>query len=232
MSTLKPKILVIDDESQIRKFMRIALTSDNYDVTEAETAREALRLAVARKPDLITLDLGLPDMDGQDLLLELREFSITPVIVVSAREDEAEKIQALDNGADDYMVKPFGAGELMSRIQAVMRRYEHVPETGETHLSAGPITIDFLTRVVSVNGRTVKLTPKEYSLFCYLAKNANKVLTHRQILKEIWGQSYGDDNQYLRVYIGQLRKKLEENPDNPKHIMNEQGVGYILKSTS
>jgi two-component system KDP operon response regulator KdpE len=215
-------ILVIDDEPQIHRFLKPALEAAGYDVERADRGDDGLRLAAARAPDVILLDLGLPDMDGQETLSRLRAFSDVPVIVVSARDREAEKIQALDGGADDFVEKPFAVGELLARIRAAFRHRLAQQGTPEVFRS-GELEMDLLRRVVKVAGEPVVLSPREYALLALLVRNAGRVLTHRQLLTAVWGPAHVEDVQYLRVYIGHLRQKLGA------LIATEAGVGYRLK---
>ncbi len=220
------RILVIDDEKQIRRLLKVALTGHGYEVEEAACGLDGLNKATAYRPDLIILDLGLPDMNGLDVIRQLREWSRIPVIILSVKEHESDKITALDAGADDYVTKPFGMGELLARIRAALR---HVAGAGdEPVLKFSDLVIDMARRRVTVNGMEIKLTPTEYDLMKNLAVHAGKVLTHRQLLRTIWGPSYENDTHYLRVYIGQLRRKIENDPSRPRHIITEPGVGYRL----
>lgn len=220
------RILVIDDEKQIRRLLKVALSGHGYEVEEAAFGQEGLDKTVAYRPDLIILDLGLPDMNGLDVIRELREWSKTPVIILSVKEQESDKITALDAGADDYVTKPFGMGELLARIRAALR---HVAGAGdEPVLKFDDLVIDMARRRVTVNEKEIKLTPTEYDLMKNLAVHAGKVLTHKQLLRVVWGPSYENDIHYLRVYIGQLRRKIETDPSRPKHILTEPGVGYRL----
>lgn len=223
--SFKPVIVIIDDEPQIRKILKITLESNDYKVVEAATAGEGIVCAATSHPNLILLDLGLPDKDGLDVLKEIREWSLIPVIVLSVRNSEEDIVNALDNGADDYITKPFNTAELMARIRAGLRKTQ---QPGESNFTNGNITVDFVSHVVKLNDEEIKLTSTEYSLLLLFIKNAGKVLTHRFILKEIWGPSYFEQTQYLRVFIGQLRKKIEENPAEPKMILTESGVGYRM----
>jgi two-component system KDP operon response regulator KdpE len=220
------RILVVDDEAQIHRFLRPALEAVGYDVERADTATEGLRLAAARGPDVVLLDLGLPDMDGMQVLEKLRGFSEVPVIVLSARDREAEKIAALDGGADDFLEKPFAVGELMARIRAVLRRRLAQDGTPPVFHAAG-LTIDMMKRLVRLNDAPLTLSPREYSLLALLARNAGKVLTHRQLLTAVWGPAHVNDVQYLRVYIGQLRQKL--GAEGAALIATEAGVGYRMR---
>jgi two-component system, OmpR family, KDP operon response regulator KdpE len=219
------RVLVVDDEPQIQKFLTVALTAAGYDVLNAETGAQALRLAATGAPDLIVLDLGLPDRDGKDVLGELRQFSQTPVIILSARDREAEKIEALDLGADDYVEKPFGIGELTARLRAALRH-----RANDAHPAArveiDGVLMDFDRRLVTRQGEPVRLTPKEYDLLSVLFRNAGRVVTHRQILSAVWGPAHTEDTQYLRVFIGQLRAKIERDPTAPRIVKTEPGIGY------
>lgn len=226
METKGIRILVIDDESQIRRLLRVALTGHGYEVSEAASGQDGLNEAAVYRPDLIILDLGLPDIDGLEVVRRLREWSKTPVIILSVKEQENDKIDALDAGADDYVTKPFGMGELLARIRAALRHAAGVGE--EPVLNFGDLSIDLAHRRIVVNGKEVKLTPIEYDLMKNLAFHAGKVITHKQLLRTIWGPAYEKDSHYLRVYVGQLRRKIEKDPANPQHIITEPGVGYRL----
>lgn len=221
------RVLVVDDEPQIQRFLRPALAACGYDVLTADTGREALRLIASAAPDVVVLDLGLPDMDGKEVLREARGFSKVPIIVLSARDREAEKIMALDAGADDYVEKPFGIGELMARLRVALR---HASKAGAeiTLVRCDGLVIDLGKRLVSRNGAPIKLTPKEYDLLAILARHAGRVVTHRQILASIWGPAHEADTQYLRVFVGQLRAKIEDDPAAPKLVQTEPGIGYRL----
>jgi two-component system KDP operon response regulator KdpE len=219
------RILVIDDEAQIHRFLRPALESAGYEVERAETAAEGLRLAAGRAPDAVLLDLGLPDMDGQEVLQRLRAFSEVPVLVLSAREREAEKIAALDGGADDYLEKPFGVGELLARLRACLRR-RLTQQGAQPVFSAGPLTVDLLKHEVRIDGALVALSRREFDLLAMLARNPGRMMTHRQLLVGVWGPAHVEDVQYLRVYIGQLRHKLGAAAEL---IMTEPGIGYRLR---
>lgn len=223
-----PVILIIDDEVQIRRMLRLSLDAHGYQVREATTSQEGLQQAALARPDLIILDLNLPDKGGLDTLMEIREWSKTPVIVLSVKNSEQDKIELLDSGADDYLTKPFSMGELLARIRTALRH--SVPESSDGVFSAGAVTIDFAKRIVMKDNEEVKLTPTEYSLLKLLARNAGKVLTHNQIIDELWGINSQPDTSYLRVYMLQLRKKLEKDPANPKILITEPGVGYRLIS--
>ncbi|MFB9276992.1 response regulator [Cohnella cellulosilytica] len=219
------RILIIDDEPQIRKLLKVTLQAHRYAIYEAADGEEGLRQAAACLPDLIVLDLGLPDMSGIEALRRIREWSKTPVIVLTVKDWEENKIEALDSGADDYVTKPFGMGELLARIRVALR---HVAKSGNKPvLKHGGLTIDLAQRIVELNGERIKLTPTEYELLKTLASNAGKVVTQRQLLQQVWGKQHDEsDSHYLRVYIGHLRKKLEEDSTRPKYIVTEPGIGY------
>ncbi len=219
------RILVVDDEPQIQRLLHVALTAAGYDVVSAETGAEALRMAVTGAPALIVLDLGLPDRDGKDVLRDIRAFSQTPVIVLSARDRESEKIEALDLGADDYVEKPFGMGELTARLRAALRHKAKQTQPA-ARIEIDGVALDFERRLVTRDGAPVKLTPKEYELLAILFRNAGRVVTHRQILSSVWGPAHTEDTQYLRVFIGQLRAKIERDPTTPRIVKTEPGVGY------
>ncbi len=222
-------IIVVEDEAQIRRFLRTMLCSEGYQVFEAENGKQGLNEAAMRKPDLIILDLGLPDMDGVDVVKGIRAWSSVPIIILSARAQESDKISALDAGADDYLVKPFGAGELLARIRVALR---HVSSTagGENEgvFSVGELLVDMIHRKVTVSGAEVHLTPIEYRLLTVLVKHAGKVLTHQLLLKEVWGPNYVERAHYLRIYMGALRHKLEKDSTRPRFLLTEVGVGYRL----
>ena len=221
-------VVLVEDEPQIRRFVRAALEAEGWQVFEAGTLKQGLVEAGTRRPDLVILDLGLPDGDGVDYLKDLRNWSTVPVIVLSARNDEADKIAALDAGADDYLTKPFGVGELLARVRVSMR---HRPGAGYDPASAfrfGDVEVDFTARRVSRGGQAVHLTPLEYRLLGHLIANAGKVLTHRQLLKAVWGPAAAEQNHYLRVFMANLRQKLEDEPAQPRHLITETGVGYRL----
>lgn len=218
------KILIVDDEPQMRKLLEIALGAHQFRIQTAGTGKDAQIAVAMQPPDLIILDLGLPDEDGQTVLIKLREWFVKPIIVLSARDNEQEIVRALDHGANDYMVKPFRMGELLARIRSALRssRSDEQPVL----FSFGQITIDPAARTVNRAGTLLHLTATEYNLLLLLVKNEGRVLTHQYILKEVWGPVYTTQSQYLRVYIGQLRKKIEQNPDKPVHIITEPGIGY------
>lgn len=217
-------ILVIDDESQIRKLLEITLEANGYKTEFAANAKEGLLLAANHPPDLILLDLGLPDDDGQNVLVQLREWFNNPIIILSVKSAEEEIVKALDNGANDYLTKPFRTQELLARVRAVLRNLAGT--FSEPIVSMDNIQIDFSARIVKVDNEVLKLTATEYTLLSLLIKNEGRVLTHQHILKEVWGPSYIDQTQYLRVFIAQLRKKIEKDPNRPKHILTESGIGY------
>jgi two-component system KDP operon response regulator KdpE len=221
----KPAIVIIDDESQIRKILRITLESNEYKVIEADNAKNGLVHAATAHANLILLDLGLPDMDGLQVLKEIRSFSDVPVIILSVRNSEEDIVAALDLGADDYLTKPFNTSELLARIRASLRRTQ---QPQESVFKNGLLSIDFASHVVTKDLEELKLTNTEYELLLLFIKNIGKVLTHRFILKEIWGPSYIEHSQYLRVFIGQLRKKIESDPSEPNMILTESGVGYRM----
>jgi two-component system KDP operon response regulator KdpE len=223
-----PVVLIIDDEIQIRRLLRVTLEGNGYRVFEAAGGQEGLVEAAQRHPDIVVLDLGLPDMDGLMVLQRLREWSEAPVLVLSVREGEEDKVAALDRGADDYMNKPFSTAELLARLRAARRRAQPVADNAVFH--SGPMQVDLSSRLVTLKGREIKLTPTEYSLLRLLVRNAGKVVTHRQILKEVWGPNYAEQTHYLRVYMAHLREKLETEPSRPELLLTEPGVGYRLKS--
>lgn len=220
------RILVVDDETQIRKLLRVALNAHGYEVEEVGTGNEAIVRATMLKPDLLIVDLGLPDMDGKRVVKEIREWSNAPIIVLTARDQEQEKIDALDLGADDYVTKPFSTGELLARMRVCLRRT--VPKEEDVVIQCGNLAVDIVKRKVTVEDKEIKLTPTEYDIIKVMAQNAGRVLTHKQLLKAVWGNQYNEDTHYIRVYIGQLRRKLEKNPTQPQYIITESGVGYRL----
>ncbi|MGD1148260.1 MAG: response regulator [Thermoanaerobaculaceae bacterium] len=231
MVSAEPLVLIVDDETPIRRFLRLSLAGEGYRVIEAGTAAEALEMIAGQRPDVVILDLGLPDRDGLDLTREVREWSGVPIVVLSAREKENDKVAALEAGADDYLTKPFGTGELIARLRVALRHaaLAEVP-AGEAVFATGELTVDLARRLVFVGEREVRLTPIEYRLLAVLVKHAGKVLTHRQLLHEVWGPEYGDENHYVRVYVAQLRRKLEADPARPRYLRTEPGVGYRLTS--
>ena len=229
MSEPQPVALVVEDEPNIRRFVRLALEGEGWTVHDAGTVKQGLIDAATRRPDLVVLDLGLPDGDGQDFLKDLRGWSSVPVIVLSARGAEEDKIAALDGGADDYLSKPFGVGELMARVRVALRRSQaRASEQADPVFRFGTVEVDQSARRVRRNGEAVHLTPIEYRLLVHLIGNAGKVLTHRQLLKAVWGPAHVEHNHYLRVYMGNLRQKLEAEPASPKHLLTETAVGYRL----
>ena len=229
-----PIVVVIEDEPQIRRFVRSALEAEGWQVHEADTAKKGLTEAGTRKPDLLVLDLGLPDGDGLDVIRDVRGWSAVPIIVLSARSNEADKIAALDAGADDYLTKPFGVGELLARVRANLRRPRAAAADGSTPQEADPVfrfgdvEVDRHARIVRRAGAEVHLTPIEYRLLTVLVANAGRVLTHRQLLREVWGPSHADQSHYLRIYMGHLRQKLELDAAQPRHLLTETAVGYRL----
>jgi two-component system, OmpR family, KDP operon response regulator KdpE len=231
MSQDKGIILLIEDEPQMQRFLRIVLQGQGYRFIEAQTGQEGLVQAATRLPDIILLDLGLPDIDGLEVTRRLREWSGIPIIVISAREQEQDKIKALDAGADDYLTKPFGAGELLARIRVAMRHKVMRQATmGEPVFILDNLRVDMSRRQVFLHEQEVHLTPIEYKLLTVLIQNAGKVVTHAHLLKEVWGPSYSKETQYLRVYMTQLRHKLESDPARPRFLINEPGIGYRLKT--
>lgn len=220
----KPQLLVIDDEPQIRKLLQINLESHDYKVIQASTGREGIQLAASLSPDLIILDLGLPDQSGHEVLQVLREWYSAPILILSVLDKESDIVRALDSGATDYLTKPFRTGELLARIRAAIRRNQ-IPQS-TTILKFGTLELDLVARLVRKDGELLKLTSTEYNLLTLLAKNEGKVLTHQYILREVWGYGYQTETQYLRVFVGSLRKKIEDNPNVPKHLFTENGVGY------
>jgi two-component system, OmpR family, KDP operon response regulator KdpE len=220
----KPEILIIDDEPQIRKLLEITLEGHGYMPRSASSAKEGMIMAGNHPPDLILLDLGLPDENGQSVLRKLRKWYVKPIIILSVQKREEEIITALDNGANDYLSKPFRTGELLARIRSVLR--QSVSDEGETVLHFGSLEIDLTNRSVKKNGQLIKLTSTEYSLLAVLARSNGKVLTHHYLLRTIWGPGYIDQSQYLRVYIAQIRKKIEDDPNRPEILLTESGVGY------
>ena len=223
----KTQVLVVDDEAAILRFLKPALEANNYEMTSAGTVADATKRSAAESPDIVLLDLGLPDGDGKEVIKRAREWSDVPIIVLSARERETEKIESLDLGADDYINKPFNVGELLARMRAALRhrmqRKAEVPV-----LRVGNIEVDAVRRRANRAGAELKLTPKEFELLSFLSRHAGRVLTHRQILTAVWGPAHTEDTQYLRVYVGQLRQKIEEHADDPRIILTEPGIGYRI----
>jgi two-component system KDP operon response regulator KdpE len=229
MADNAPVVLVIEDERPLQKFLRVTLEGQGYSVVEATRGEEGLRHAAMSRPDLVVLDLGLPDIDGLEVTRRLREWSAVPVIVVSARGREQDKVVALDAGADDYLTKPFGAGELLARVRVALRHAATAnPATGQAVFNVGQLQVDLLRRQVTSGGKEVHLTPNEFKLISTLVKHAGMVVTHQQLLKEVWGLGSTEQSHYVRVYMNQLRQKLEEDPSRPKYLLTEQGVGYRL----
>ncbi len=227
MTSERPVVLVIEDEPQIRKFLRASLDAQGFSVEQAESGEQGLVMAANRRPEAIVLDLGLPDLDGVEVIRRLREWSRVPIIVLSARAQEDDKIRALDAGADDYVVKPFAVGELLARLRVALRHAATADGTGApASIEAGELKIDLGARRISVSGKEVHLTPTEYRLLAELAKHAGKVLTQRYLLKEVWGPGYVERPHYLRIYMANLRRKLEADPAQPRRLLTETGVGY------
>lgn len=225
MTQTKRRILIVDDEPQLRKLLRVALEAEGDQIFEAATALEGVAAAARDKPDAMILDLGLPDADGHEVLKRVREFSDVPILVLSVRAAEEEKVAALDSGADDYVTKPFGMPELLARLRTALRHRQQASGV-EPVLRSGALEIDFALRRVRTDGEEVRLTPKEYELLKLLAQAGGRVLTHRMILEKIWGPAHAEDTQYLRVYVRQLRDKLDDDPASPRYILTEPGVGY------
>lgn len=229
--TGKTRVLIVDDEGAILRFLKPALEANAYEMASAGTAAEATKHIAAQVPDIVVLDLGLPDGDGKDVIRRVREWSDVPIVVLSARDREAEKIEALDLGADDYVNKPFGVGELMARMRAALRhRMQRHAET--PILRIADLEIDNVRHRVSRGRKEIKLTPKEFELLTFLARHAGKVITHKQILTAVWGPAHAADTQYLRVYVGQLRQKIESKPDDPQIVITEPGIGYRVAESA
>ena len=224
-----PRVLVVDDEAPMRRFLRASLTAAGHQVEEAAGGAEALRLAASHPPDAVLLDLGLPDLDGVEVVRRLREWSAVPVVVLSARGREADKIEALDAGADDYVTKPFAIGELMARLRAALRRSARPEGEPQPVVVTGELRVDLASRRVTFAGADVKLTPIEYRLLATLARHAGRVLTHAALLREVWGPGATGQHHYLRVFMAQLRRKLETDPSRPQHLLTEPGVGYRMR---
>jgi two-component system, OmpR family, KDP operon response regulator KdpE len=221
------RILIVDDEPSIHRFLKPALAAAGYNVLSAMDAASGLRSLAQDAPDVVVLDLGLPDLDGKDFIRQARAWSTVPIVVLSARDREAEKIESLDLGADDFVNKPFGVGELLARLRAAIR-HAIQGEGGLAVFTAGPLTVDIPRHLVSLAGEPVRLTPREFDLLALLARNAGKVVTHRQLLTAVWGPAHEQDTQYLRVYVGQLREKIEKDPSDPRLLVTEPGIGYRL----
>jgi two-component system, OmpR family, KDP operon response regulator KdpE len=229
VTTLRDRVLIVEDEAEIRRFVRLALESEGHEVHEAEGVERGLIEAGTRRPDLVVLDLGLPDGDGVDFVRELRSWSAAPVIVLSARTAEADKIAALDAGADDYLIKPFGVGELLARVRAQLRR-RAVGDSTDSELAFGDVVIDRARRNVTRGGQPLHLTPIEYRLLLLLTAQPDRVLTHRHLLKDVWGPGHAENVHYVRVHMGNLRKKIEADPSRPRWLRTEAGVGYRFAS--
>lgn len=231
MSEPAPIVLVVDDEVQIRRFLRTGFELNGFVVHEAGTGGEAIRAATMRPVDIVIIDLGLPDMDGAEVVARIRSWSTVPIIVLSVRSSESEKVRLLEIGADDYVVKPFGIAELLARVRVALRRQSRAA-SGEPSVTVGPLTIDLAARVVTLNGERLTLTPKEYRLLQVLAQHAGNVVTHQHLLKEVWGAVHMQDTHYLRIFVRKLRQKIEPTPDSPKILVTELGVGYRLAHAS
>ena len=226
-----PTILVVEDEPPLQKFLRLTLSTQNYNVLEAMRGEDGLKLAATSRPDIVIIDLGLPDLDGVEVTRRIREWSAVPIIIISARGKEQDKVAALDAGADDYVTKPFGVGELLARLRVAFRHATAAnPQTGEPVFQVGALRVDLARRQVTVNDKPVHLTPNEFRLLSVLIKNAGRVLTHRQLLRQVWGPESNEETHYLRVYMNQLRQKLELDPARPQYLLTESGVGYRLLS--
>lgn len=231
MSEPSPIVLIVDDEIQIRRFLRTGFELEGFVVHEAGTGTEAIRAATLRPIDIVIVDLGLPDMDGSDVVERIRSWSTVPIIVLSVRSAEAQKVRLLEMGADDYVVKPFGIAELLARVRVALRRQSRAA-SGEPAVTVGPLTIDLAARAVMLNGQRLTLTPKEYRLLQVLAQHAGNVVTHQHLLKEVWGSIHMQDTHYLRIFVRKLRQKIEPTPDSPKILVTELGVGYRLAHTA
>ena len=231
MTEPNPLVLVVEDEAQMRRFIRVSLGNHGYRVVEAERGQLALDLATSHNPDIVLLDLGLPDIDGLTVTQGLRSWSRAPIIVISARGQDDDKIRALDAGADDYVTKPFSMGELLARMRVALRHSaQRGQDAGTSVITIGDLRVDLVARLVFVAEQEIHLTPHEYKLLVVLVQNAGKVLTHQQLLREVWGPNHANDTQYLRVYMGQLRHKLEKSPARPRYLVTEPGVGYRFRS--
>jgi two-component system KDP operon response regulator KdpE len=226
MSDAAPKVLVIEDEAEIRRFVKLSLEREGFDVYEADGVQRGLIESGTRNPDLVILDIGLPDGDGVDLIRDLRAWSDVPVVVLSALTPEADKIGALDEGADDYLVKPFSSGELLARVRAHLRRRAGGVTDASTVIEFGDVKIDLVRRTVERAGESLHLTPIEYRLLTHLTAHPHCVVTHRQVLKDVWGSNHAEDTHYVRVYMGHLRRKIEVDPSQPRHLLTETGIGY------
>ncbi len=230
MAKEKLRVLAVDDEMAIRRFLRTSLTAEGFEMHEAATGEQALALVAKDRPDLVLLDLGLPDLDGVEVTRRLREWSQVPIIIISVRDREADKIRALDEGADDYLTKPFGLGELLARIRAALRHSKPIED--QPVFMSGELLVDFAKRIVKLNGKELQLTPTEYGLLRMLAGNLGKVITHRQLLREVWGPAYEQDTHLLRVHMSNLRQKIEKDAARPEYIVTEPGVGYRFRENS
>lgn len=228
MNDKKPRILVVDDEPAIRQFLEVTLTSQGYEIIEATRGQEAISIVDSRQPDLTILDLGLPDIDGIEVIRKLRQQTLIPIIILSVRGSEGDKVTALDAGADDYLTKPFGAEELLARIRVAWRH--QAQPIGDSIFTGGELKIDLAKRIIKVTGQEVQLTPTEYDILKVLVNHAGQVLTHRQILQQVWGEQYGDELHMLHVNISNLRRKIEPDPARPHYIITEPGVGYRLRA--
>lgn len=226
MTTNQPPVLIIDDEAQMRRLLQINLEAAGYKVHVASSGKEGVQQAAMARPEIVILDLGLPDEDGIEVLKKIREWSTIPVLVLSVRASEQDIVSALDAGADDYLTKPFRTGELLARVRTALRHRQFTEQGGV--FVTGILSVDLVARVVKRKGEIVKLTPTEYSLLSLFVRNAGKVLTHQYILQQVWGPTFQEESQYSRVYVGQLRKKLEEDPSNPQLLLTESGIGYRL----
>jgi len=222
------RILIVDDEAQIRKFLRIALEASGFEVVEASGGAEGIARCATAAPTLVVLDLGLPDMDGKEVVRRIREWSEVPILVLSVRQSETEKVASLDAGANDYVVKPFGIAELLARVRALLRGRTQPGVQQASEIVVGALTVDLARHEVHLDGEAVKLTRKEFELLRVLAQNVGRILTHGQILREVWGKAHEHDTQYLRVFVSQLRQKLHDDPADPRFILNEPGVGYRM----
>ena len=231
MNATLPLVLIVEDELPIRRYLRASLVGENYRLIEAETGEQAIRLAAQQPPDLVILDLGLPDKDGQEVLTQLHEWLKAPILILSARDQEQQKVQALDNGADDYLTKPFSTPELLARIRVALRHAAKADSDGESSaFVSGDLRIDFAARRVFVKDAEIHLTPLEYKLLTTLVKHVGKVLTHRFLLKDVWGPLHTEETHYLRVFMASLRRKIEDDPAQPRYLITEQGVGYRFAS--
>lgn len=228
MTDVAPVALLVEDEPQIRRFIRTSLEAEGWQVHESETMRRGLVEAGTRKPNLIILDLGLPDGDGVDFIADVRKWSAMPIVVLSARTSEDEKIRALDAGADDYLTKPFGVGELLARVRTTQRRLRQIGSSTQESIQFGDVKVDLTARMVAKSDQTVHLTPTEYRLLAVLVRNAGRVVTNRQLLHDVWGPAHSESSHYLRIYMGHLRQKLEDDPAQPRYLLTETGVGYRL----